>query len=213
LLLKAIRTLPDEEQDVVIAYLFDRTVVSPAAPTRPPLPVFGEHGWSFPSAPMPQSAAWLILRRLAEGAIINQLASELRLDLDVLRTALDDVAKRGRISERLATILREIAEGSTIVQAASKLGLSEAQAQDELEPTESLSAALCASLTARAALHRPRTAPTWLTPQGPLRTMPVRFPEQQYQRLKDWSEQHNFPMAVVVRGVVERFLEEQQRSA
>jgi hypothetical protein len=46
---------------------------------------------------------------------------------------------------------------------------------------------------------------------GPLRTMPVRFPEQQYERLKAWCEEHEFPMAVVVRGVVERFLDEQQR--
>ena len=41
--------------------------------------------------------------------------------------------------------------------------------------------------------------------------MPVRFPEPQYERLKKWCEEHNFPMAVVVRGVVERFLDEQQR--
>jgi predicted DNA-binding protein len=38
----------------------------------------------------------------------------------------------------------------------------------------------------------------------------VRFPEPQYQRLKGWCEEHSFPMAVVVRGVVERFLDEQQ---
>jgi hypothetical protein len=49
--------------------------------------------------------------------------------------------------------------------------------------------------------------------QGPLRSLPVRFPDQQYQRLKGWSEKHDFSMAVVVRGLVERFLDEQERRA
>jgi hypothetical protein len=48
---------------------------------------------------------------------------------------------------------------------------------------------------------------------GTLRTMPVRFPEPLYQRLKEWCGEHNFPMAVVVRGLVERFLDEQQHRA
>ncbi len=48
---------------------------------------------------------------------------------------------------------------------------------------------------------------------GTLRTMPIRFPEPLYQRLKDWCSEHNFPMAVVVRGLVERFLDEQQHRA
>jgi hypothetical protein len=48
---------------------------------------------------------------------------------------------------------------------------------------------------------------------GTLRTMPIRFPEPLYQRLKEWCSEHNFPMAVVVRGLVERFLDEQQQRA
>jgi hypothetical protein len=46
--------------------------------------------------------------------------------------------------------------------------------------------------------------------RGPLRMMPVRLPEEHYRRLKEWSEAHSFPMAVVVRGLVERFLDDQQ---
>ena len=65
-----------------------------------------------------------------------------------------------------------------------------------------------AVLTGRAALSSP--PPAAIGGSGPLRTMPVRFPEQQYKRLKAWCEEHKFPMAVVVRGVVERFLDEQQ---
>lgn len=43
---------------------------------------------------------------------------------------------------------------------------------------------------------------------GPLKTIPVRFPEGLYDRLKAWSEANGFPMAVVIRGLVERFLDE-----
>ena len=37
--------------------------------------------------------------------------------------------------------------------------------------------------------------------------VPVRFPADRYEQLKAWCEQHNFPMAAVVRGLVERFLD------
>ena len=79
---------------------------------------------------------------------------------------------------------------------------------DELEPTEQLTSTVCGVLMARAALPSPPLSAVGAF--GRLRTMPVRFPEQQYERLKAWCEEHNFPMAVVVRGVVERFLDEQQ---
>jgi hypothetical protein len=45
---------------------------------------------------------------------------------------------------------------------------------------------------------------------SPLRTFPVRLPEPLYDRLKTWSEEHEFPMAVVVRGLLERFLDAQE---
>ena len=44
-------------------------------------------------------------------------------------------------------------------------------------------------------------------PMGSERIMiPVRLSEAQHRRLKDWCAEHNFPMAVVVRGLVDRFL-------
>jgi hypothetical protein len=92
--------------------------------------------------------------------------------------------------------------------AGSALGVTEHEIADELEPTEQLTSTVCAVLMARAALPSP--PPSAVGASGRLRTMPVRFPEQQYQRLKAWGEEHNFPMAVVVRGVVERLLDEQQ---
>ena len=43
--------------------------------------------------------------------------------------------------------------------------------------------------------------------------IPVRLSEPQHRLLKDWCAEHGFPMAVVVRGLVERFLEDQERRA
>ena len=86
--------------------------------------------------------------------------------------------------------------------------MTESEIADELEPSEQLISIVWSALTARSALPGP--PPAAVGASGPLRTIPMRFPEQQYQRLKAWCEQNKFPMAVVVRGVVERFLDEQQ---
>ncbi|HWE59000.1 MAG TPA: hypothetical protein VG228_04825 [Solirubrobacteraceae bacterium] len=48
-----------------------------------------------------------------------------------------------------------------------------------------------------------------LVPQSEAKVVPVRFPPKLYEELKGWCEQHKFPMAAVVRGLVERFLESQ----
>ncbi len=44
-------------------------------------------------------------------------------------------------------------------------------------------------------------------------TIPVRLSEAQHQRLKQWAAEHNFPMAVVVRGLIERFLDDWEQRA
>ena len=46
-------------------------------------------------------------------------------------------------------------------------------------------------------------------PAGEQQMVPVRFPVEQHQRLRSWCGEHGFSMAVVVRGLVERFLDEQ----
>lgn len=48
-------------------------------------------------------------------------------------------------------------------------------------------------------------------PGSEVKVVPVRFPAKLYEELKGWCEAHNFPMAAVVRGLVERFLESQGR--
>jgi hypothetical protein len=46
---------------------------------------------------------------------------------------------------------------------------------------------------------------------GPWQTVPIRLSVEQYERLKQWCQANGFTMAVVLRGLVERFLEEQAR--
>jgi hypothetical protein len=40
----------------------------------------------------------------------------------------------------------------------------------------------------------------------------LRLPTDRHSQLRDWCAEHGFTMAAVVRGLVERFLEEQGRS-
>jgi hypothetical protein len=42
------------------------------------------------------------------------------------------------------------------------------------------------------------------------RMFPVRLPERDHARLKKWCDTNGFPMAAVVRGLIERFLDERQ---
>ena len=218
--MQAIRTLPEREQDAVLAYLLDRSFVPDRMTTahdytraftlRPSL-MSTAHGAQIhvgPSTSWGMRDASLILHRLAAGSTTDELARLLGLDPELLSAVLRDLATRRYGSDRLGKIFEQLADGNPIAQIAHELGVTEGTIADELEPTEQLTSIVCAVLMARSALPTP--PPVAVGTSGPLRTMPVRFPEQQYQRLKAWCEEHNFPMAVVVRGVVERFLDEQQ---
>lgn len=41
----------------------------------------------------------------------------------------------------------------------------------------------------------------------------IRLPAERHAALRDWCATHEFSMAAVIRGLVERFLEQQQRSS
>jgi hypothetical protein len=47
---------------------------------------------------------------------------------------------------------------------------------------------------------------------GPAAMLPVRLPPELHERLRRWSTDNGFSMASVVRGLVERFLDEQGRA-
>jgi hypothetical protein len=44
---------------------------------------------------------------------------------------------------------------------------------------------------------------------GDVKVLPIRLPEADYERLRTWSKEHGFSMAVIIRTLVERFLDEQ----
>jgi hypothetical protein len=46
---------------------------------------------------------------------------------------------------------------------------------------------------------------------GTLRMVPVRLSAEQHDELKQWCEANDFSMAVVIRGLVDRFLSAQHR--
>src|SRR5262245_19422813 len=53
----------------------------------------------------------------------------------------------------------------------------------------------------------------WLPAGEESQLVTVRLPAEQHERLRTWCGEHNFTMAAVVRGLIERFLDAQGRSA
>jgi hypothetical protein len=57
----------------------------------------------------------------------------------------------------------------------------------------------------------PEITPPPLGPEtgGPWQSVPVRLSTEQHERLKQWCQANGFTMAVVLRGLVARFLDDQ----
>jgi hypothetical protein len=63
------------------------------------------------------------------------------------------------------------------------------------------------------ALKLRRQVAGWLPAGEGSQLVTIRLPTEQHERLRSWCGEHNFTMAAVVRGLVERFLDAQGRSA
>jgi len=167
----------------------------------------------------------IIRRLLHSGQHLEQIARSCRIRVDAARAALHEVAAHPDAKEPLASILRSLADGRTLPQAASELGLSPTELRAALEPLGSsplqhkLAYAFSAAAVARplvgslAGSERTEIVGSGALGSGAQQVVPVRFPEAQHQRLRDWCATHGFSMAVVVRGLVERFLDGQERRA
>ena len=70
-----------------------------------------------------------------------------------------------------------------------------------------------AAASARAAMPPAVSPEGWfspgLKPSAPASVLPVRLPTEQLERLRSWCTDHGFSMAVVIRGLVDRFLDDQ----
>jgi hypothetical protein len=63
------------------------------------------------------------------------------------------------------------------------------------------------------ALKLRRQMASWLPAGEEHQLVTIRLPAEQHERLRTWCTEHNFTMAAVVRGLIERFLDAQGRSA
>lgn len=119
----------------------------------------------------------------------------------VIEATLRDLAARPGAEPALVSLLSLVAEGRSPTQARRELDLS----KDDFTR-------ILRQLMGAETPHPAQFFPA-ASPGGPQRIVPMRFPEPQYDRLKQWCATHGFPMAAVVRGLVERFLDEQDRRA
>ena len=180
-----------------------------------------------PGAPAgdPEVLASRVGRLLLAHSDVGQIATLYDVPEAAVGAALHEVADHPDTAEPLASLLRLLADGRSRADAAEELGISEEEATSALEALlpsalhRSLAHALGAWMV-RSACAAPSTftsapgvAPGPLEARRGQQMVPVRFPEPQYRRLKDWCGRHGFSMAVVVRGLVERFLDDQERRA
>jgi hypothetical protein len=216
LLAKAIRSLPEDDQDAVWTLLLSRAFSARSResgavePGSYPVQLAGERHIGVTGHEMAHRLRALrLLAELRTGASAEQVAASVDLPVGALLTVLRDLALRRRDSPRQAALLGELGTGSTLAEAAARLDIPITEATGELEDREEFVDAVCGAMTVRSALP----GQPLRTPKGPLQTIPVRLPEAQYKRLKRWSDANGFPMAVIVRGLLERFLDDQHAKA
>jgi hypothetical protein len=71
-------------------------------------------------------------------------------------------------------------------------------------------AAVASLLGVAQALRGPRRSAQTAVSDPELKVLPVRLPVADYERLREWSKSHDFSMAVIIRTLVERFLDAQE---
>jgi hypothetical protein len=164
-----------------------------------------------------------VARLLIEDQAVAQISEAFHMPEDVIRAAFENTAAHSDTPERLSSLLRLLAQGRTRAEAAEELEISEREATAELEQLIPSPAAvrLGLALHSGGAVHAQEHPPFLshgMASAGSLgragqQMVPVRFPEAQHRRLKEWCSTHGFSMAVVVRGLVERFLDQQESQA
>lgn len=106
-------------------------------------------------------------------------------------------AQQPQLTRREVQVLTKLAEGADVSVLAADMGVNDVTVRNHLRnATEKLVLASAGAAT----------------PRQELTMLPVRLPRDIYDQLKTWAAEHNFPMSVIVRGLVERFLG-QQRAA
>ncbi len=179
--------MPEEEQVVALAPLIEgaiaRQTEAPAA-ASPRLPPSSQIG-----------------HMLLSGQSVEDAARREGVPEHLIEATLRDLASRPGAEPALVSLLSLVAEGRSPSQARRELDLS----KDDF-------VRILRQLMGAETPHPAQFFPA-ASPSGPQQVVPVRFPEPPYDRLKQWCAMHGFPMAAVVCGLVERFLDDQDRRA
>ncbi|MGH2706626.1 MAG: hypothetical protein ACRDJ4_16525 [Actinomycetota bacterium] len=213
LLVKAVLQLPDRERDAVLEHLVGRGLLATGSTLVPSPPPDVLTGRRQPHSFVPASVGPLELRSvelLGAGHSHDEVAERLGLPVEAVRLNLLVLARLPSVSPREADILRLFGEGLDRAAAAQRGGLSEEEIQMAVEGLADREAAahLVHILAPQPEVFRMPPAAA-----SGRQMVPVRLAEEQHRRLKEWCKEHGFSMAVVIRGLVERFLEDQQRRA
>ena len=184
---------------------------------------FGPPAGTVPPAIATPAPHDTIRQLLLAGRDVEQIARNCGIRVDAAHAALHELAEHPDANEPLASILRLIGDGRSHAEVSRELGLSDEELSAALDLLSSsplqrkLARAFGAAAVARPLVgtlaERPQMVGSGSLGTGAQQAVPVRFPEAQHQRLKDWCATHGFSMAVVVRGLVERFLDDQERRA
>lgn len=215
LLAKAVAALPEHERERMIEHLFEvatggRALVEATAAAGSAHP--GKMGG-------PRREVLLdSVRLLAKGQAIGEIAEELGVPEELVLELLPELPLAVQPKSKLETDALDLfAQGLRRRQVAGRLKLKEKEVARLVLAAvgrENLRYKLTASSPEVASFP----APQWPTPRqqstgSGYQMVPLRLTGSQHARLKRWCEQHDFSMAVVMRGLIERFLDEQDASA
>lgn len=121
-------------------------------------------------------------------------------------------ALNGLSAEEQGQLLVQLLDRSTAVGGTGTPGVVPVNLDAPLGWAAGLESTALAEVFATAQVLRAPRRPG-ATGEPELKVLPVRLPVADYERLRDFSRTHEFSMAVVVRTLVERFLDGQERSA
>lgn len=238
ILMKALGALPQEERDAVVEYLLKGALERGPEPSQgvaegaqPPDPlraaglasaagVQQRRSLSGPVTPAigPSVLEVEVARLLAQGHPIADVARRFNLSELETKAHLRAFAGLGHLlSGRESEVMSLFAEGLSRAEVAGRMRISEEAVKEHVEAVVDREVRRASLLP----LARSAARPIELWPEsvtGPSlssrhQVLPVRLGEAQHRRLKEWCERHEFSMAVVIRGLVERFLDEQERRA
>jgi hypothetical protein len=216
LFVKAVGSLPEPERDRLIAYLFESA--AGAAPWGVPPPVAGPWEAALGGGTQERALLFDVARLLAKGMTIEDIAAEVHAPEEFVRHLLPRLTEIVQPRSKLeADALDLFAQGLRRRQVAGRLKMKERELAKLILVAigrESLRHQL-SSAGGLAASFQPGNymTPRMQSARTEYQMVPVRLAEAQHRRLKKWCEEHDFSMAVVMRGLVERFLDEQEKRA